>query len=98
MKAIIALFVLTVALIGLGLSRLQHRVANREDIGIFKVKGCLRDDQLTVTYRYVSNLKGKAVINIVASERADQPVGRQELIDPFENPRKLYAVACPERE
>ncbi|MGZ3786832.1 MAG: hypothetical protein ACXVC3_20005 [Bdellovibrio sp.] len=66
---------------------------------IFKIGGCLRDDEMGVTYRVHGTAKGSLGAEVILSEKYPSSdaykVGTQERLPLNENPRKLYPIKCP---
>lgn len=66
---------------------------------IFKIGGCLKDDEMGVTYRVHGAAKGSLGAEVISSEKYPSSdvykVGTQERLPLDENPRKLYPIKCP---
>lgn len=77
---------------------LQNSVGTNVET-IFKLGGCLKDEEMGVTYKIDGPAKGSLGAEIIISEKypsSDQyKVGNSLRLPLNENPQKLYAVRCP---
>lgn len=98
-KIILAVLVIGLVIVSGLLVRLRNEVVNHDDIGIFKIGTCYRREPIGVTYRYTANVKGRASMVVVASEKEPEKygLGQRILISAYENPDQLTPVGCPEK-
>ncbi|MGZ3768582.1 MAG: hypothetical protein ACXVCP_02460 [Bdellovibrio sp.] len=70
-----------------------------DDETIFKIGGCLRDDEMGVTYRVHGTAKGSLGAEVISSEKYPSSdaykIGTKERLPLDKNPRKLYPIKCP---
>ena len=97
-KIIIGLIVL-VAVTYFTLNHYIQQTVGTNAETIFKIGGCVKDEEMGITNKIISPAKGSLGAEIILNEKypfSDQyKVGNSLRLPLNENPQKLYAVQCP---
>lgn len=94
-----ALIVLIFFIIAIAFDKFQRYATGGYAETIFKIDGCVRDDEMGVTYKVLGTAKGNTVSRVVVSDKYPSSetykVGSRALWPRDENPQKLYSIKCP---